>query len=221
MTRTISAENFEALKRGELIARDFVWFVVREFATGAPVTDGYWSDDHDTTAEVIDPETGGATSRFFRAGGGLIAISDIPLVSALTVQQITITLSKVSNRVNDLVRAYDCKQGRVEVFRGLYHPGNMRMVDPAYPRFAGFINEMPITTPRENEDGGDVVLTCTSHSQEITRASPDTRSDASQRRRNPSDNFYQDVAVVGGWPIWWGRDSSTAPATSNAVERRR
>lgn len=218
MTRTISANNFEALKRGELVARDFVWFVVREFATGAPVTDGYWSDDHDTTADVIDPETGGATSRFFRAGGGLIAISDIPLVSTLTVQQVEITLSKVSARVNDLVRAYDCKQGRIEVFRGLYNPLTMRMLDPAYPRFAGFINELPITTPRANEDG-DVVLTCTSHSQEITRASSDTRSDASQRRRNPSDNFYQDVAVAGGWPVWWGRDSSTAPSTSNGRER--
>lgn len=211
MTASLSAENFEALKAGELIARDFAMFVVRDFATGAPVTDAYWSDDHDTTVHVIDPETGGSVEREYRAGGGLIAISDIPRVSTLTVQQVTITLSKVSARVNDLVRAYDCKQGTVQIHRGLYDPQSMRLVAPAYSRFYGFINEAPIRKPRENEPG-DVKVICTSHAQEITRASADTRSDASQRRRNPSDNFYQDVAVVGGWTINWGRDAGPAPS---------
>ncbi len=206
MTRTLSAENFDALKRGSLIARDFIWFIVRDLETGTPVTDGYWSDDHDIVAAVIDPETGDSVERSFAAAGGLIQISDIPLVSTLTVQQVTITLSAVSDRINDLVRGYDCKQGKVEIFRGLLDLDSRLLVAPAFPRFVGFIDEAPINTPVENEQG-DVVLTCTSHAQEITRANIDTRSDVSQRRRSPSDNCFQDVAVVGGWSINWGKDS--------------
>lgn len=207
MTRSLSAENYAALQAGHLIARDFVWFSVRDRTTGEQVTDGYWSDIGSRAASVIDPETGGDQSRTWGGADGLISISDIPLVSTLTVQQVTITLSQVSGRVNDLLRTYDCKQGKVEIFRGLFDPDTRELVAPAFPRFVGFIDEAPVTTPRENENG-DVTITCTSHAQEITRSNPDTRSDASQRLRSASDNFYQDTAVVGTWQMFWGRASS-------------
>lgn len=213
MTRTVSAENYAALQARRLVARDFLWLQVRDRITGDPVFDGYWSDVGAVTCNVIDPETGGSTSRTFFGAGGLISISDIPLVSNLTVQNITITLSQVADRVNDLVRTYDCKQGRVDVFRGLFNPQTRVMVAPAEPRFVGFIDELPIKTPKEGEDGS-IELSCTSHTQEITRANPDTRSDSSQRLRSATDNFYQDVAVVGSWQMFWGKASSAIPAAS-------
>ncbi|WP_272951106.1 hypothetical protein [Agrobacterium pusense] len=42
--RNISAENLAALEARQLVARDFLWFVARDRATGAPITDGMWSD---------------------------------------------------------------------------------------------------------------------------------------------------------------------------------
>lgn len=204
MTRSLSAENFAALQGGTLVARDFIWFVVRDRDTGDDVFDGYWSDIGTVTAAVIDPETGGSTERQFFGADGLISISDIPLVNTLSVQQVTITLSQASPRVNDLLRTYDCKQGRVEIFRGLYDPDTRVMVAPAECRFVGTIDAAPIKTPKENE-AGDVTLTCTSHTQEITRSNPDTRSDASQRLRSSTDNFLQDVATVGSWQMFWGK----------------
>jgi hypothetical protein len=50
-----------------------------------------------------------------------------------------------------------------------------------------------------------VFLTCVSHTQEMTRSNPDTRSDASQRLRSGTDNFYADCASVGEWEIFWGK----------------
>jgi hypothetical protein len=50
-----------------------------------------------------------------------------------------------------------------------------------------------------------VLLTCASHTQEILRSNPDTRSDASQRLRNSDDSFYKDTATVGDWELFWGR----------------
>lgn len=214
MTKTLDSDNYAALQAGNLVSRDFIWFIVRDRDTGAPVTDGYWSDVGPITADVIDPETGGSQSRSFVGADGLISISDIPLVSTLTVQNVTITLSQVSDRINTLVRTYDCKQGTVQIFRGLFDPATRNMVGPAYPRFYGFIDQAPITTPVEN-DAGNVTLTCTSNTQELTRANSDTRSDASQRLRSATDNFYQDVAVVGTWQLFWGQATGViASATS-------
>lgn len=204
--RNISAENQAALEARALVARDFIWFIVKDRETGDPVTDGYWSDVGDISAEVIDPNTGGAVSRTFHGAGALIQISDIPLVSNITVQTVSVRLSQVSERINDLIRGYECKQGQVQIWRGMFSPETRSMVAPATPRFVGFIDNIDVNTPAENEDGA-VILTCVSHTQEMTRYNPDTRSDASQRVRSGTDNFYQDTTVVGGWQHFWGRAS--------------
>ena len=202
--RDISAANYDALSKRILMPRDFIWFVVRDRSSGAAVTDGYWSDIGDITADVVDPDTGGTSTRTWAGAGSLIQISDIPLVSNITVQNITVTLSQVADRVNNLVRGYDCKQGRVEIYRGLFDPNSRTMVAPAMPRFVGTIDEAPIRTPKQNESG-DVSLTCTSNTVELTRSNSDTRSDASQKLRNAADAFYVDTAVVGTWQHFWGR----------------
>lgn len=222
MTRSLSAENYTALQQRKLLARDFIWFQVKNRNNGDPVYDGYWSDVGTITASVIDPNTGGATSRQWFGVGALISISAIPLVSNLTVQNVTVTLSKVADRVNDLVRTYECKQGRVEIFRGLFDPETRQLVAPAAPRFVGFIDDIQIKTPEEGGEGS-VVLTCNSHTQELTRTNTETRSDASQQARAPGDDFYADTAVVGGWQFFWGRASGTAtgaPAPSVADATR-
>ena len=56
--REISETIVDALKASVLDVRDFIWFEVRNRASGDPVYDGYWSDDHDISASVIDPDTG-------------------------------------------------------------------------------------------------------------------------------------------------------------------
>lgn len=222
MTRTLSGPNYSALQSRTLVSRDFIWFVVKSRVDGSPVTDGYWSDVGNITADVVNPETGGTESRSFFGADGLIQISDIPLVSTLTIQNVTVKLAQVSSRVNDLVRTYECKQGQVQIFRGLFDPVSRVMVGPAFPRFVGYIDEAPIITPQENEQG-DVSLTCTSHTQELTRANADTRSDVSQKLRSATDDFYKDTAVVGEWVQFWGREggpirSSTSPNWRGGVQ---
>lgn len=214
MTRSLSGSNYSALQSRTLVARDFVWFVVKSRIDNSPVTDGYWSDLGTIDADVINPETGGTESRTFFGADGLIQISDIPLVSTLTVQNVTIKLSQVSSRVNDLVRTYECKQGKVQIFRGLFDPVSRAMVSAAYPRFVGYIDEAPIVTPREGEEG-DVSLSCTSHTQELTRANTDTRSDVSQKLRSATDDFYKDTAVVADWVQFWGREGGPIRANDS------
>lgn len=211
MTRSLSSQNYAALQAGHLVARDFIWFVVRSRVDGSAVTVGYWSDLGSISADIINPDTGGTTTRTWLGASTLISISDIPLTTGLTVQTIQITLAQAADSVNTLLRTYDCKQGRVEIYRGLFDPLTRVMVAPAVPRFVGFIDSAPVTTPKEGESG-DVTLSCTSNTQEMVRANSDTRSDASQRVRSASDNFYQDTAVVGSWQLFWGKASGVVAA---------
>lgn len=215
MVRSVSEGVYTALQARALVARDFIWFVVRDRTTGAPVVDGEWSDVGSITCDVIDPDTGGTQARQFFGSGTLISISDIPLVSTVTVQTVTVTLSQVHDRVQDLVRTYECKQGTVQIFRGMFDPDTRALVGSAVPRFVGFIDHIEIKTPEEGGDGS-VTLNCTSHTQEMTRSNPDTRSDASQRLRSSSDNFFQDAAKVSEWVHFWGRKSETISTLEDA-----
>jgi len=201
--RSLSAGVLAALAQRRLVARDFLWLIARNRSTGAPVPDGYWSDVGTITVSVIDPETGSSSSRQFFGAGALISISDISLVSNISVHNVTITMSQVADRVNDIVRTYDCKQATVQIFRGLFDPDTRLIVAPAPCRFVGFVDTIDITTPSEGE-AGSVVFTCASHTQEMTRGNSDTRSDASQKLRSATDNFFEDAAIVGEWEMRWG-----------------
>lgn len=211
MTRYISPANHTALQHYRLVARDFLWLVVRRRDNGAPVTEGLWSDVGNVSAQVMDPDTGFAVTRNWYGSGTLVAIDDIPMVSNLSVQNVQIQLNQIDDRINDLVRLYDAKQGRVEIYRGLFDPEDRVLVAPAECRFVGFIDQIDIKTPTENEDGS-VVLTCASHTQEMTRSNPDTRSDDSQRVRGANDDFFVDTSTAGEWEIFWGSEKGKVPS---------
>jgi hypothetical protein len=201
--KSISTANQAALAARRLLPRDFLWIVARDRETDEPVSVGFWSDLSNVTAPVLNPDTGASNSRTFYGAGGLIQISDIPAVSTVTVQRITIKMSQLDEMVEEAVRLYDIKQARVEIFTGLLDPATRLLVDPAEPQFVGFVDEVRIDTPSENAEGG-VELTCVSHTQELARSNPATRSHEDQKQRDPDDFFFVDAAVCGEWQHIWG-----------------
>jgi len=203
--RFLSPANRDALAAGRLVARDFLWIVARERDTGDPAAVGFWSDVDDLgDARVINPDTGLEVSRAYKGAGGLVEIDAIPAVSMIEVQDVNIRLSQLDAAVEQAVRLYDVKQARVEIHRGLYDPESRLQVAPAYVRFVGFVNNVTILTPAEGRDGG-VNLTCVSHTQELMRSNPATRSHEDQiNNRSTSDNFLADTAVAFEWEIDWG-----------------
>lgn len=184
-------------------ARDFIWFTVRNRDSGLLHSEGYWSDVGDRLVNVVDPATGGTVSRLFYGGAGLIEVSPIVLAANMVVQTLEIQLSQLDDRVADLIRFYDPKQGRLTIFRGFLNPLTGVMPAPASPIFYGRINEVEVSTPQEGGDGMVLVRAVTA-TQELTRSNPATRSDNDQRRRSSTDNFFQDVGTAGQLEIFWG-----------------
>lgn len=206
--RSISTANQAALAARALVARDFLWFMARDRTTGAAVPVGFWSDIENVSAQVLDPDTLLPVVRSYYGAGGLITIDDIPSVSTIQVQDVHIRMSQLDEQVANAIRGYDTKQARVEIHRGLFDPISRDLVAPAVVRFVGFVNVIEVHTGAENEDGY-VDITCTSHTQELTRSNPATRSHADQQIRAPGDAFFIDAAVVGDWEFQWGEEPGT------------
>lgn len=205
--RSISIANQAALNERQLVPRDFLWIVAKNRETGDDEAVGFWSDIEPKTVTILDPDTGNPVDREYYGAGGLISIDPIPSVSVIQVQDIKIVMSQLDEMVNQAIRLYDVKQSRVEIHRGLFDPDTMDMVDPAEIRFVGFVNTVDINTPSENSDG-NVTITCVSHTQELTRSNPSTRSHEDQKiNRDENDDFYKDAGVVKDWEIQWGANN--------------
>lgn len=213
MPRVLSAEAVQAIERGVISARDFMTVYARDRETGNTVEDSLWSDLGNVNAQVINPDTGLPETRSFYGSGNLVSISDIPLVSNLSVQNVTIELSHLAANAEALLRAYDIRQSVVQIFRGLFNHETGVMVSAAFPRFSGFIDSANITTATENNEG-QTTLSCASHTQEVTRANADTRSHVSQQIRSANDTFYQDSSTTTEWKIFWGQAKGATVATT-------
>lgn len=208
--RALPAGVQELLEQRKLVARDFISFRVRNRETQVWTDEHIWSDIHTVDATVIDPNTGLEDVRTFTAAGSLVSISPIVHVSNLQVQTVTIRLNKNSDKVNDIVRYYDCKQGNVEIFRGLFNPDTKLLEVPAFARFAGFIDELTIHRPAGKGEAYSE-MKCVSHTQEMTRSNPDTRSQASQVLRRAGDTFFDDSSASPEWEIFWGTEKGKIP----------
>ena len=202
--RIIPASTQVMLEAQTLVSRDFMRITGRVRATGAPITENFWSDIGDVNAQVVNANTGLVEAYDFKGVGALIGLDPIVMVSNLTVQSVDLHFSQLDDRINELLRVYDIRQAAVEIYRAEYDPDTMRMVEPAEPRFVGFVDGAPVETPAEGGEGS-IKLNCVSSAQELTRSNPDMRSHESQQVRAPGDDFYQDVTNVSDLVIFWGK----------------
>lgn len=191
-----------ALKAGTLSIRDFIWLEAVRISDGATIEWGAWSDVGNFSAPVIDAYTQETVTRAFEGAGGLIETSPISLVSGLAVQTVEVKMSQVNPDVEAIVRGYSVRRSPIQIYRGFFNPGTYQMIAPAVPRFAGFIDDAPINTPPEGQEGA-ISFMCVSRSQDLTRRSTSKRSDADQRRRDPNDGFFSHASSVGTWTIKW------------------
>lgn len=211
--RAISVENQSALAARRLRARDFLWLTARDRETGDPVSVGFWSGLSNVTADVLDPDTDEPVTRAWYGVGALIEVSDIPAVIGVSTNDITVRMDQMDAEVNEAIRLYDCKQAGIQLFRGMFDPDSGKLVAPGFCRFVGFVDRIEVKTPAEGESGY-AELTCVSHTQELLRGNPTTRSNEDQKRRSATDNFFADAAVVGTWgPKQWGPKQETINAT--------
>lgn len=201
--KTLLSPNQTALLGSVIMPRDFLRLTVRNRSTGAAVEECLWSDIYPITTTVLDETTGGAISLTFQGAAGLIEIPSVPRVASLEVNTVDLVMQSVGVDIDRLVRTYDPSHAKVEIWRGFLDTQSRLMVAAAEQRFFGYVDEIEFPTAPAGEEG-TVTIRCVSHTQEASRSNAETRSDASQRRRSATDNFFADVASVPDWDIQWG-----------------
>jgi uncharacterized membrane protein len=201
---TVSSELQAGLEDNALVPRDFITFTVKDRSDNSAVVENYWSGSTERTVDIINPFNGFTESRTFQAAGGLIGIGPIPRVGNLTVGTVTVQLSQISDDIDRLIRQYEPKYGQVEMYRGWLNPETKLVIGEARCRFVGFIDDVEIITPEEGGEGV-VEVTCKTLTQELTRASAATRSDAYQKLRSPTDTFRKYSATIGNREFRWGQ----------------
>lgn len=200
--RTLDSDIVSALAAGTLVRRNLIWITAKDRDTGDAHSKGFWNDLETVDISVTDGITGSSVSRTFEAAGGLIDIGAVPLTSDLSIRTVEVTVSPLNTSADQYLRGYDLRMGPIQIYRAIFDPSTWDLVADADPRFVGFVEKAPITTPKE---GGEAkaVLSCVSHTVELTRGNPDVRSDESQKRRS-GDRFYRYTGTMPQRVIYWG-----------------
>lgn len=188
------------------IPRYFVWIEARNRSTGDLETMGLWNGEDTVDVAVINPESGLPVTRTYHASGSLLNIDPIPSVSDLTVRNIRIGLSQISAAVQQAIRGYDPRLGRVQIHRGMLDLETREVIGNPVPLWDGQINGSPIETPAVGEEGG-IALDAVSHTRMLTRTNAAKRSDETQKLRD-GDRLRRHSDVAGEWAFWWGEEKA-------------
>lgn len=199
-----TAAQLTAIAEGTVKFREFIYFWPRDLDTGNPVQFGFWSGVGTFTASVEDGDTGSPVSRNFIGAGDLVRISPIIYRAGFEAQSLQVSMSGIAEAGVTMLRGYDMRRARVDIYRGVFTPGTLGQVDRAPCRFTGFVDGSEVVIPEEGGEGG-FNLTLRQHTAELRRTSTEKRSDSSQRKRDAADGFYQHTASVGDWEIVMGR----------------
>ena len=201
----LTVANQQAQTKPTTIPRDFIEIRARSKTDNSAVTEYLWSGVENITHTAKDPFTGTTASRTWQGAGNLIAVSAVTRVSNLTIQRVTINMSSISTRVNDLMRAYHVKYSTVILYRGFIDPTTGLFADAAFPRFVGQVDNVEIKDGAEGEES-ITTMTVKSNLQDLKRSNPATRSDAWQRKRLSTDSFRKYCAWIGDRQFNWGRE---------------
>lgn len=187
-----------------IVPRKFFWATVRDRGTGSAVEVGFWNGDDTVTLDVISGQTGLPVTRTY-VGGVDLQVGNIPRVSDMTVQTISVSMSAIDLTVQQMVRSYNARLAPVEIHTGLLDPDSRLPVSPAEVEFLGQIDEAPIETAAV---GGESRIPFAVRSDGIlmlTRTNPKKRSYEAQKRRQ-GDEWGLYANSVGTWRVPWGEE---------------
>jgi len=184
--------------RGGLVVRVLVWIVARNRTTGAQEAAGFWNGEEDR-GFTID-----GAQRVYTGAGGLLSVDPIVMRAGLSVQMQRLSLSGVSEAVEDVVRGYDVRLAPIEIHRALYHPETGALIDAPHRVFKGTVDEIELRTP---EAGGTATVTVSAASslRALTRGLALKKSHESQQLRQ-GDQFRRYADVSGRVTVWWGEE---------------
>lgn len=207
--KNVSAAYQAALlgaRDSSLVPVTFVWFQAKDRATGGPVEIGLWTWDEDLQINVLSGTTGLPVTRTYY-GAVNLEVSDIPYVSDLTVQTVTIGMSQIADAAQQLVRGYDLRLAKCEIHEMTFNTTTGQLSSAPEIAFIGEVVGAPIKTPSIGNNGSIEVSVISDAISMLTRTNPAKSSYQGQRRRN-GDDWGINSSTIKTWDIPWGKKTS-------------
>ena len=124
-------------------------------------------------------------------------------MAGLQVRPVRVTVSSLDETVTAVVREYDPRGARVQIWLRTLSADTGLPVGAPEPAFKGFINRAPI--PRPISGGlAAIELECVSAVRLLTIPGGRKKSDAAQRLRDETDRFRRYKAIQRQVDVWWG-----------------
>lgn len=194
-------QAYNSARQGQIRAT-LIWLQVRDRATSAPVSLGYWTGPDDQTLTVA------GAARLYYGAGAALEIEDIEGGVGLDIRYLRARLA-IRPETEQAIRAHDPRLAPVEIHTLACALDSWLPVAPPRRVFLGQVNEAPITLPAEG-GAAAIELRMASNARALTRTLPLFKSDAELQRRTPPggapDSFRRYLATTGLRQIGWGEE---------------
>lgn len=196
--RTLPSEISTYLQENAgIVVRQLLWVAAKNRTTGVYEYIGFWSgEDHQIFTVDGEPRTYYGSGQFLNWG-------ELSLESTLNIRKLSATVTAISPEMQTVIRQYEPKMAPTELHLAFFSPESNNLVASPLRVHKGWIDKFTITTPAVNEQGQGR-LDLMGHTRIMTRTLPTKRSEGSQKKRNPSDTFYNDVSITGQITTPWG-----------------
>lgn len=187
----------EVSKRAGIKPRVLFWVSARNRDTNAVETMGFWKgDDHQEF--VVD-----GVNRLYYGAGNILDVDDLTFEAALNIRMWNVTFSGLTPEFAQAVRGYDVKGAPILAHLAMFSTDTNNLISPPFKVFDGWINKFPIKTPAI---GGttSAKMECVSNTRLLTKRVPEKRSQESQNKRMPGDNYMRNVGATGTIQTPWG-----------------
>lgn len=185
--------------REAFIGHLLLWVSARNRSSGGVEQIGFWTGvDHQQF--TIDGQ-----DRTYYAAGAFLKADPLRDQTGIKVRSYRVTLSQVSNEVQQLIRGYDPRHAPIELHRALFHPLTENLIDEPHVLRRGYIDKVTLTTPQKG-GAGSVAIEIVTEARSLTIPLSRFRSDATLRARAPEDAFRQYSSLTETAEVLWGRD---------------
>lgn len=185
--------------------RWLLWIEAKHRETGELQALGLWSGDYDLTWN----------GRVYAGALGLFSVDDITSGTGTLIRSQTVQIGPLTPEVRTAIDLYQPRFAPVEIHARVEFEEDGH-VD--YSReFKGFIDKLPRALPGV-ETQPVASLDLVSSARLGTRAPHLKKSDTSQKRRDPDDDFRQYGSIAGVVPVWWGEGRAAYTKANSAYD---
>ncbi|MBB1247463.1 hypothetical protein [Rhizobium sp. G21] len=160
----------------------------------------------------MDPDTGNTVLRSYFGGGHIVSVDPIVRYEGVSIRNVNVRMSAVSDQVREMLYGYDARDAHVEWHIGEMEEATGLLVDTPNLEFEGLVDEasradspLSIWAQSPPVSSSDFTLSLAPWHSVLQRANPAKRTLAVGQERS-GDGIYRYADAAHRWnDLTWGK----------------